>query len=371
VVSILVGGGTQPGLIAAFLVAACLVILAGMKLSVYGDALGERTGLGSGLVGLLFIAGVTSLPELVVSTTSTVSASVRAAGVDADVAAALLGGGADLAVGNMLGSNVFNLMLLAVMDSVYRKGAITSQLGQQHLLGASGGLGILGILLFGLAWGRTNDLTVPGLGTGFITPVLLFAYLGIMALQGRLARRTGPADQAVVPPAKDRLLLKMPGWRFYGTLILLAGVIALSGVWLSVLGDRMSLPVEQGGFGLGQSFVGTFFLAVSTSLPELVICVSCVRLGSLDMAVGNVFGSNMFNLVIVFTADIGLRGGSILHHASLSHLVTVAMIIILTSIASTSLLYRSTRHFLKLGYDVWLMMAVYVLGNIAIYLTGA
>ena len=73
--------GTQIGLVLAFLATAAVVVLAGIRLSIYGDALGDRTGLGSGLIGLVFLAGVTSLPELVVSLTSVIQAAVPAQGL--------------------------------------------------------------------------------------------------------------------------------------------------------------------------------------------------------------------------------------------------------------------------------------------------
>jgi len=296
---------------------------------------------------------------------------LRAAGLDPERANKLLGGGADLAVGNMLGSNVFNLMLVAVMDLVHREGALLYRLSQKHIMAASSGLGMLGLCVFGLAFGRSSGVTIPGVDVGLITPFLLVSYLVAVALQGRLEKRKDngeqePADESTT----DARLVSMPKLRFYGTLMGLAAVIVLCGVWLSMLGDRMALPREQGGLGLGQSFVGTFFLAISTSLPELVICIGCVRLGSLNMAVGNIFGSNMFNLVILFTADVGLRGASLLRCASLSHLVTVAMVMMLTSIAVVSLQYRSRRHFANLGFDAWLMVLLYVAGNVAIYLMG-
>jgi cation:H+ antiporter len=371
VTMILLGGGSQIGLGVAFLAAAALVIVAGMNLSRYGNALGERTGLGSGLVGLLVIAGITSLPELVVSGTSAFSAAAKAAELPLGAARdALLAGGADLALGNMLGSNVFNLMLVAVMDSVYRAGALTPRLSQRHALPASGGMVMLGIVLFGLALERHNPTLIPGLGCGVITPILLVCYVGIMVLQNRLEQRDAGAEGDAgdkQDTGDGRRLLQMPAWCFYGALVFLAAVIVLSGVWLSILGDRMSLPSSEGGFGLGQSFVGTFFLAISTSLPELVICISSVRLGFLDMAVGNVFGSNMFNLVIVLTADIALRDGAILHCAGVSHLVTIAMVMVLTGITMISLTYRSERHFAKLGLDAWLMIVVYVIGNAMVF----
>jgi len=207
---ILTGGGTQVGLAVAFLLAAGAIVFAGIKLSRYGDALGARTGLGAGLVGLLFLASVTSLPELVVSTTATVNASLQALVAAAGPARdALFAGGADLAIGNMLGSNVFNLMLVAVMDVAQGKGAVLHHLSRKHILTASSSLGMLGIVLFGLAFGRESGYTIPVLSVGMITPTLLLAYLAIMWVQGRLAKRPEDSEEGaageVLP--EDRLLL--------------------------------------------------------------------------------------------------------------------------------------------------------------------
>ena len=163
-------------------------------------------------------------------------------------------------------------------------------------------------------------------------------------------------------------LVAMAAWRFYGVLAFLAIAIVLGGMWLSLLGDGIALPAEDGGFGLGQSFVGTIFLAVTTSLPELVVSVVAVRRGLFNMAVGNVLGSNIFNLVIIFAADIGLRGRSILHYASPAHLVTIGMAMMLTCVVMIGLVYRSRRSVAGLGVDVWLMVAIYVLGNAVLYL---
>ena len=157
----LLSGESKAGVLLGFCMAAAVVVMAGIKLSAYGDALGERTGLGSGLVGLLFLAAVTSLPELVVSTTSTMAASIKVAGLDIKdfvyMAAyhkqcmEILRGGSDLAVGNMIGSNVMNLMLFVIMDLVQGKGAFLFRLSRNHIMSAASSLGMLGILLFGFA----------------------------------------------------------------------------------------------------------------------------------------------------------------------------------------------------------------------------
>lgn len=376
---LLFGGGSRIGLVLAFLVAAAVVVLAGTKLSEYGDALGERTGLGAGLVGLIFLAAVTSLPELVVSTTSTLAASWKAAGLPPGDGAAdlLLQGGTDLAVGNMIGSNVFNLMLFVVMDLVQGRGAFIHRLSRNHVMAAASGLGLGGVLLFGMAicgraWGGTG-WTVPVLDIGPVTPLLFVAYLAAMVLQGKLENREDGMDglEPETCAATPEHLLTMKAVRFYGILAGLAALIVLGGMWLSVLGDRIALPAEAGGFGLGQSFVGTIFLAISTSLPELVVCIAAVRQGFFNMAVGNVLGSNIFNLVIVFTADLGLRGGSILHLASPAHLVTIGMVTMLTCVVLVGLVYRSSRSAARIGFDVWIMLAIYILGNIALYAVSA
>ncbi len=379
---LLYGGGSKAGIVVAFGLAAVVVVVTGTKLSVYGDALGERTGLGAGLVGLLFLAAVTSLPELVVSTTSTVAASLRAAGLAPEAFAtpaafaqarvALLRDGADLALGNMVGSNVMNLMIFVIMDLVQGRGAFLYRLSRNHVMSAASGLGLLGILLFGFAISNSClgglDLVLPVLAVGPATPLLFVAYLGIMLLQGSLEKRqTGMEGlEPETTPVTNEALLTMPAARFYGTLLVLAVVIVGCGMWLSLLGDRMAET-----FGLGQSFVGTIFLALSTSLPELVVCIAAVRIGCYNMAVGNVLGSNIFNLVIVFTADLGLRGGSLLFLASPEHLVTIAMVMILTCTVIAGLVYRSNRSFATLGIDVWLMLIVYGLGNTALYFMGA
>ncbi len=148
-----------------------------------------------------------------------------------------------------------------------------------------------------------------------------------------------PAADAHLP--SEGRLAHQSAPRFYSVLGLLCGGIIGGGVLLAILGSRMALPPELGGFGLEASLIGTLFLAISTSLPELVISFSSVRLGFLDMSVGNVLGSNMFNLLIIFFADVAMRKSSMLLHAAPNHWASVAMIVILTLFAGLLLRMRS------------------------------
>jgi len=330
--------GTQTGLACAFLLVAGLVVWTGIRLSVYGAALGARTGLGGGPVGLIFLAGVTSLPELVVSVTSVLETPVPAQG-------------ADLATGNMLGSNLFNLLILALVALLFPRSFSPEKMKESH--GASIVSGLVMLAVFSLAFllARIAPLRLPGLACGAPTLLLPIAYLLLLRRQ----RKTqSPATDPLLPE-EDRLSHR-PAARFYATLAALCAGIVGGGILLSLLGGRMALPPERGGFGLEASLIGTLFLAVSTSLPELTISLSGVRMGFLDMAIGNVLGSNMFNLLIIFAADLALRGNVLLALASPKNGLSVALILIETLLAAA--LLRARR---KLAVPIALgMIALYV-----------
>ena len=317
--------GTQAGLLAAFAATAALVVLAGIRLSIYGDALGDRTGLGSGLIGLVFLAGVTSLPEVVVSLTSVLQASDPAQG-------------ADLATGNMLGSNVFNLLILALMALMFPRRFKPETMENPHTDSTVYGLVMLAIFSIAFLLADVAAWQVPVIGCSF--PVLALPVFYIFALL-REHRQMKQEPESEHLPSEDRLT-QLPAGRFYSVLALFSGLIVGGGVLLSILGARMSLPPEQGGFGLEATLIGTLFLAISTSLPELVISISSIRMGFLDMSVGNVLGSNMFNLLIIFIADTALRGHSLLRQAASSHWMSVALILLLTLLAAV-LLRTKTR----------------------------
>jgi len=338
--------GTQTGLITAFVVTAALVVITGIKLSMYGDALGDRTGLGNGLVGLIFLAGVTSLPELVVSLTSVLNATT-------------LADGADLATGNMLGSNVFNLLILAFMALFFTSKFKPQEMKTSHNDSAIYGLIMLGIFAVSYFWAPRGSWVVPGLDCSVLALALPLLYLCILIREHRQHKEVDEEAEEHLP--EEDKLAHMPAGTFYSILLFLCGLIIFGGVILSILGGRMALPPEQGGFGLEASLIGTIFLAISTSLPELVISFASIRLGFLDMAVGNVLGSNMFNLLIIFVADVAMRKASLLEHASSKHWTSVALIFALTLIGGLLLRTRTRTSSLT--------VAVFMIGIYAVAMT--
>lgn len=346
------------GLATALVAAAVLVVWAGSRLSLYGDALGERTGLGSGFAGLIFLAGVTSLPELVVSFTAATRASLLAAGwVDPVLRGEALRQGADLALGNMIGSNAFNLLILVVADGLYRKGSLYDVLQEDHRRPAMQGLVLVLLLGAGLLTSRVAPLNIPVLDAGGFTVLIAAAYLYFLRRPSAPVVEREPPAAAL--PAEQSLTL-IPARRFYAVLTALAVVIVVAGAALSLLASRMALPPEQGGFGLQESFIGSVFLAVCTSLPELVVSISCVRLGFFDLSVSNVLGSNLFNMLIVFTSDIGLRGGSILQCAGPGHAVSLVAVMLMTLLTVWALKHRPRKSLLGMSPVSLLVLAVYL-----------
>jgi cation:H+ antiporter len=307
---------SQTGLLFGFIATAVIVVFAGTRLSIYGDALGDRTGLGSGLVGLIFLAAVTSLPELVVSLTSVIQCSDP-------------GQGADLATGNMLGSNVFNLLILALMALLFSGKFKPEKMNTPHTDSTVYGLILLGLFSCAFLASEATGKVIPVLNCGPIALLLPVAYGFILRREHQ--QQTGENNDLHLP--SETLLAHGPALPFYSVLTALSLLIIGGGVILSILGSRMALPPDQGGFGLEASLIGTVFLAISTSLPELVISIASVRMGFLDMAVGNVLGSNMFNLLIIFVADIALRSGNLLSYASTKHWTSVGLILLLTFLA--------------------------------------
>jgi len=318
--------GTQTGLLLAFLATATVVVLAGIRLSLYGDALGDRTGLGSGLVGLVFLAAVTSLPELVVSLTSVIQNTN-------------LYQGADLATGNMLGSNVFNLLILALLVLFFPRRFDPRKLVEPHTDSTLYGLAMLALFAVAFLVAGTDAPLLPGLQCGWATLLLPAAYAFILWREHRQQRDA--ATEEHLPSEQE--LAQTPAARFYSVLGGLCGLIIGGGIVLSILGSRMALPPAQGGFGLEASLIGTLFLAIATSLPELVISFASVRMGFLDMAVGNVLGSNMFNLLIIFAADVAMRGNSLLKNTSSNHWFSVGLILLLTLLAGLLLRSKTRR----------------------------
>lgn len=257
-----------------FLLAAAVIVVSGTKLSIYADILAIKLGLSRSAIGVLLVSIVTTLPE----TTTTLGAIRKV-------------GSPNLALGNNFGSILLNLAIIGICDIAFRKGGVLRRINARETKAAFGSLVL--ILIAGLGLLATVPLEVGGLNVGFSSLLIIVVYVIVF----RAIQKDGllpDGDDADGRAGESR---SMPA-AVIGFSIFSALIIA-SGISLAVIGDRIAVS-----YGLSRSFVGTLFLALATSLPELTVGISSVRRGAYDLMFGNVMGANMLNVVVIALADI-------------------------------------------------------------------
>ncbi len=311
-----------------FVLSALGIIFAGIRLAPYGEAIGRRTGIGQGWIGLLFLATLTSIPEL----TTTVS------GASFDVP--------NIALGNAFGSNLFNVVIIAVMDILLLgRGPFLLKARGYHTL--SGGMAVL-LTLFGVL-GIVLAPRATFLGISPVSWLILVGYAAGVFLLFHAERH-----EAVEEDTKhEGISLKVAIIGF----LICAAVIVVSGIFLIRASKEISLTS-----GLSASFMGAILVAIVTSLPELATSIGALRIGAHDMIVGNLFGSNMFNILTLFFADAAFRRGSIyagLKGGEADQVVVAVCGVLLTVVAMVSLGARSRRRILGIGVDSAALLLFY------------
>jgi len=321
-----------------FLVSAAVVVVAGVKLSQYGDRIADLTGLGGLWIGVVLMAAATSLPE--------VFTGASAALMDAP----------DLAVGELFGSGLANMLILGIIDQAHRQQRVWQQAALEHTLAASLSMALTGLaavfilLKSGLAHG----------GVGLDSLLLIVVYvLGMRMVYRQESSRRREKDREKIIEATEedatakRERLRHAGVRFaLATLALLAAAPALaaSGKQIAELS------------GISTTFIGTSLLAVATSLPELVTCLAAVRLGAFDLAVGNLFGSNAFNMAALFFVDVAYRQGPLLSAVNPAHVMTACWGILLMNVGLMGIIYRAEKRYFLIEPDSLMIIVGYVIG---------
>lgn len=326
--------------------ALCLVAIgvAGYKLSLYGDMIAEKLELSRTWIGVVMVASVTSLPELVTG-----------------VSAVSMAQAPDIAAGDVFGSCVFNLVLIVILDFLHRQESVYTRAHVGHTLSA--GFGVIMIGFMGMSLLLARQGLVPAIGhVGLYSPAILLLY----ALAMRTVYRY---EQMRELPTAD-----VAGRRYQGITLrraaigyaLAALVVVVAGVWLPFVGKALAAQM-----GWGEGFVGTLFVAAVTSLPEAAVSIAAVRLGALDMALGNLFGSNLFNMAILAVDDLAYLQGPLLSEVAPAHAVSALSAMVMSGIAIVGLFYRPRKRLFKtVGWASLFLLSVYLLNSFAFYLHG-
>lgn len=334
-------------LILEFVALATVIIVAGAVLTRYADVLGERLGMGGSLAGMVLLATATSLPELA---------------IDCNAAAM---GAPDLAVGDLFGSSLMNLLILACLDLLFRtRGRMLSSMAGAHTISATMSIVLTAMALLFLQL----KLNLPWLPISPGTVAIFLVYMFLLRMvyfDQRFAAEHGSAASEPVEPVAE-----IPPPKHISTLRATIGYVAAAAVIL-IVAPFMAGTAEKLAevSGLGRTFIGTTLVAVSTSLPEMVTTATAVRMGAFDLAVGNIFGSNSFNMTILLGVDL-FYDGPLLASVSQAHAITATSVIVVTSVAIMGLLYRAERRYWLIEPDAALIILL-VLGSLGlVYYAG-
>lgn len=326
--------------IVIFLISAAAVGWAGVRLAESGDEIAEKARLSRLVVGMLMVAAATSLPEIVI-----------------DVSAALADA-PDLAVGDLFGSSMANMAILGLVDLIGRH-QVWNRVEAGHPRVASVAIALTALATLGL-------LTPTGLSLGWVgieSVLITAAYVASLAWMRRspYSRFGGEVPLPLDGGPDEDTQLRPVIVRFLGATALIfvaAPVVALSAEGIS---DEA---------GIGQTFIGTTLLAFTTSLPELVASLAALRIGAHDLAVGNLFGSNCFNMVALLFADVAYLEGPLLGAVHPGQAVGGLAAILLMSIALAAIVHGTEVRIRRLEPDATLLLIVYLASLFAVWSAG-
>ncbi|MGM0419954.1 MAG: sodium:calcium antiporter [Bacillota bacterium] len=319
-----------------------VIIISGIYITRSADVIAAKSKLGDMVVGVFLLALATSLPELVTGST--------AAAINAP----------DLALGNILGSNVFNLAILGLLDIIEGPGPMLLKINISNILPGLFALLIGSIIGIVIVIYSITELSPWQFRLSLESIVILGVYLVGLRLMYKFGNRGENWDELewMTGEGAEVRNVPLPGYSLYQAyfvFIISAIVIVFTGVRITTTADEIAIIT-----GLGHTFMGPVLLAAATSLPELVTTLAALKIGAYNLAAGNVLGSNIFNLIILVWIDF-FYSGSILAGASLVNLIPLLAFMIMTLLMLIGLFYRSKRSFLRLGWGAAALLVIYFL----------
>lgn len=333
-------------LLAEFSLSAALLLLSGVFVTQYSKKISEQSGLSRLWIGMMLLAPLSSSGEFISSMTAIMF--LRAP---------------DIAFGNIFGSNIFNLMILGFLIPVltYRTPlfSIKGILHERDILLSAWGMILIVISMMGI----------------FLTESIPKSFYFIFSLLIALGYLFGVRMMASYEKLETEEIFKVHlktttiTWVYF---LIWGGVMVISGIWITYLSDQIaSYPFEifGGKILLGHTFVGTLFLATATSLDEAIIAISAIKMSASELAIGNIFGSNLVNLFFIPILDSVYKlkyGVHIFFDVRSTHLFTGLVVICLTALAAAGILYRSKKR-KGFGWDTASMILIYLCGSFILF----
>ncbi len=324
-----------------FAVCTIIIFFSGKRVAKYGDVIAEKTGLGGLWIGVILVAIATSLPEIFTGVGSTLFVNAP-----------------NLTIGNLFGANTYNLLNIAALDFLHKGTPLLSSVSIGQLLTA--GLSLIPLLIASIGIFLSQKLPPFSFANVSLYSILiLVSYLVSIRIifkfekgQQKVLKELNKEEEALFK-YNDISLKK--ACILYG---LFAVMIAGAGIWLAYIGEDLSRLL-----GLGQNFVGSLFLGFTTTLPEITVSVAALRIGAKELAVANMFGSNLFNMSIIFLNDVLYRKAPIFEVLSQQHIFTAGIVILMTTIVCAGLILKPKKKMaLRLSNYAIALIITFILG---------
>ncbi len=326
-------------LLPEFIICSILIIVASHFVCKCGKDLAIKMNWREGFIGVLFLAFATSLPELSTSLSS--------------IPKVLAINKVNLGFGNAIGSLIINMMLIGFLDFFQGRGRILLHADKGNISTGAFTMVLLTTLAIFSFLRQIGPLGFYFFGVGIES----FLILGLYFLGMKMIFRNRHIEE-------KKSNYKFAGIEWIKFVMLLIIIFAL-GVWLANIGKRISESTS-----INQSFIGAFILAFSTSLPELAVSISALKIGSIDMAIANILGSNFFDVCIIPLMDIVYRSGPILKAIAPINIFITVLALAMTAIVIAGLSVRSKDTRMKLGWDTALILTLGAVGYYVIYRVG-
>jgi cation:H+ antiporter len=317
-----------------FALAALVIVGAGSALAVFAEVIVSRTGLGALWFGAVAVALVTSLPELVTD----ISAARR--------------GAPDLALGDLFGSSMANMGILAAVTLVFTTRRLLQRSALENVLSSMLAIALTGLAIMAMITDSLPD--VGNVGSGSLALFVAYAF-GFVAIRERQsAAQVEEQEREIAAGMKLNVAI--------GGFAAAAIVILLTGPQLASSADSLAAQT-----GVGETFFGALALALVTSLPELSVSVAALRMGAQNLAIANLMGSNATNMALIFFVDIAYRDGPILETADPSLVVAGGGAILLMAIGTMAIVLKAERRRLPVDLAAVLMLLAYLFSLFAVY----
>lgn len=324
-----------------FALCAIIILFAGSKASRYGELIGNKTGFSSSFAGLVLLSVVSALSQLVASLSAVVVHNLP-----------------DMAVSALMGSSMFNMMVIGLLDLVAKEKPMSSRVQRGHILSAGFGIVLTGMVAVDILF--NDHLPVISVLSSMDPITLSFVPIYLLAMKVTLKFE---AKNKQAQTAEEQAIEASCSLKKAIAFFVLCAVAIIGASWyLPDLAEQIAKST-----GWGENFIGSSFIAIATCLPELSVAVSSARRGAFDMAVASLLGANLCYIVIIAITDFCYPAHPILHNIAVVNTLSALTAMISMAIVVIALTYRPEKKLRFIAADSAALILVYVLANVLLF----